>query len=526
MLQIDKSRSLAVPGRIASPEIISSAEMLGSYIGFIRRQYPVILFFLLLAVSAAIIYLFVAPPRYTAQTRLMIDTRKVQLFQQQSVLGDVAVDSATVDSQVEAVKSENVALPIIKELHLTEDPEFVGSHGLASVIGLIRGLFTSAQPRSEFELTRSAVSAFQSNLTVKRVGLTYVIEIDYQSLNPERAAQIANAVAEGYIADLLDAKYRTTSRAAIWLQDRLQELRGQASTAERAVLDFKEKNNIVETLGHLTNEQQLAELSSSIVQARAQTAEAKARLDRTQQILSQSNLDAVTADSTVTDTLKDDVITKLRQTYLEYQRKDSEWTAKYGSSHLAVVNARNQMKEIRRSILDELHRIAETYKSDFEIAKAREASVEKSLAGIVTQSQATNQPEVALKELQGTSQTYRSLYDSFLQRYMDTVQQQSFPITEARLITQASRPLGKNSPKSLLVLAVAMAGGGGGRPEGRFRCDSCDRSVTNRKGCGSSAAQTGQSSAVLVRLSATPTKGGRVAITAVNSTPEISAENW
>ena len=462
MLQIDKSRSLAVSHRAASPEYASSAEVLKSSIGFIRRQYPVILFFLLLAVGVAIVYLFIAPPRYTAQAKLMIDTRRVQLFQQQSVLGDIAVDSAAVDSQVEALKSENVALPVIKDMHLTEDPEFVGRGLAATVIGFISGLLASSQPsqpRSEFELMRSALGAFQNNLTVKRVGVTYVIDIKYQSLNPERAAQVANAVAEAYIIDQLEAKYRTTRRAATWLQDRLQELRGQASTAERAVLDFKEKNNIVDTGGRLLNEQQLAELNSSIVQARAQTAEAKARLDRTQQIISKNDLDAVSVDSTVTDTLHNDVINKLRQTYLDYRRKELEWLVKFGANHLAVVNMRNQMREIRRSILDELGRINETYKSDYEIAKAREASVEKSLASIVTQSQTTNQSQVALKELESSSQTYRALYDSFLQRYMDTVQQQSFPITEARLITEASRPLGKSSPKSLLILAVAIAGG-------------------------------------------------------------------
>jgi polysaccharide biosynthesis transport protein len=462
MLQIDKSRSLAVPGRAASPEYASSAELLETAIGFIRRQYPVILFFALLAVGVAIAYLFIAPPRYTALAKLMIDTRKVQLFEQQSILGDF--DSSAVDSQVEALRSENVALPIVKDLHLTEDPEFVESHGLVpTVMGFISDLFTSAapaQPRSEFELTRSALGALQGNLKVKRVPGTYVIDIEYQSLDPVRAAQVANAVADTYILDQLEAKYRTTRRAATWLQDRLQELRGQASTAERAALDYKEKNNIVDTGtgGHLLDEQQLAEINSSIVQARAQTAEAKARLDRTQQVLS-NGLDPVGADSTVTDTLHNDVINKLRQTYLDYKRRDAEWSVRFGVNHLAVVNLRNQMKEIRRSILDELGRINESYKSDYEIAKAREASVQKRLASIVTQSQATNQSQVALKELEATSQSYRKLYDSFLQRYMDTIQQQSFPITEARLITEASRPLGKSSPKSLLILAAAIMGG-------------------------------------------------------------------
>jgi len=117
------------------------------------------------------------------------------------------------------------------------------------------------------------------------------------------------------------------------------------------------------------------------------------------------------------------------------------------------------MREIARSIVDELHRIAETYKSDYEIAKTREDSVQKSLSEIVSQSQVTNQAQIVLRELESTSQTYRALADNFLQRYMESVQQQSFPITEARLITQASPPLKKSQPKTLFVLALSLAAG-------------------------------------------------------------------
>ncbi len=119
--------------------------------------------------------------------------------------------------------------------------------------------------------------------------MTYVINIDYQSLSPERAAEIANAVADAYVVDSLEAKYQSTKRAAVWLQDRLKELRAQATAADRAEVDYKQKNNIIDTGGRLLNEQQLAELNSALILARAQTAEAKARTDRVQQILQKEN---------------------------------------------------------------------------------------------------------------------------------------------------------------------------------------------------------------------------------------------
>jgi polysaccharide biosynthesis transport protein len=372
------------------------------------------------------------------------------------------VDTAMVDSQVEILKSENIALSVIKDLHLIDDPEFVGPGGglIGTVMGFISGLFSADEPRSEFALTRTALARFAGRLTIKRIGVTYVINIDFQSLSPERAAEIANAVADAYVVDSLEAKYQSTKRAAIWLQDRLKELRAQATAADRAEVDYKQKNNIIDTGGRLLNEQQLAELNSALILARAGTAEAKARTDRVQQILQKENQNSKFEDTaTVTDSLHDDVITRLRQQYLDISARESDWSTRYGHDHLAAVNLRNQMAEIRRSIDDELRRIAETYKSDYEIAKSREDAVQKGLDDIVSQSNDTNQAQITLRELDSTAQSYRAMADNFLQQYMMSVQQQSFPITESRLITKATPPLQKSHPRTLLVLAAATVGG-------------------------------------------------------------------
>ena len=139
--------------------------------------------------------------------------------------------------------------------------------------------------------------------------------------------------------------------------------------------------------------------------------------------------------------------------------RKSIWSRRYGSNHLAAVNLRNQMAEIENSIRNELQRIAESYKSDYEIANQRQESLQKQLDDVVSQSQITNQAQVKLRELESNSQSYRALYDNFLQRYMESVQQQSFPITEARIISAASRPNSKSHPKTTLTLILAAFGG-------------------------------------------------------------------
>lgn len=473
MLQISKSKGASE--QVAVPaEFLSLAELYAATTAFVHRQYSTILYVSLFVLGLGVIYLLTTPAQYTGNAVLVIDTHKNQVFQATSPLGDLPIDSGTVDTQIEILNSENIALSVIKDLHLSDDREFTSpSDGLfgavvGTVIGLVVNTFdlltagdSSGGPSSaEQRRTQRALETFKKKLKVKRVALTYAIEIDFKSHSAERAAKIANAVADAYVVDALEAKYQTTRRAAVWLQDRLKELREESSKAERAVIDYKAKNNIVDTGGRLINEQQLAEINSALVQARAQNAEAKARFDRVQQIMAAGDVDpAAAATATVTDTLKNDVITKLRQQYLDYEARAANWASKYGESHLAVINLRNQMREFRRAIFNELQRIAETYRSDYEIAKTREESLQKSLDKIVSESQSTNEAQVTLHNLESNSQTYRALYDNFLQRYMESVQQQSFPVSESRLITSARRPQRKSSPKPLLILPLAIVGG-------------------------------------------------------------------
>ncbi|MBB4260154.1 polysaccharide biosynthesis tyrosine autokinase [Bradyrhizobium sp. CIR3A] len=434
----------------------SPSQSLTSYLDIIRRQFPTMVAIVSACVILALLYLFTAAPQFTSTATMVIDTRKVQLFQQQSVLGDIAIDSATVETQVEILKSENISLAVIRDLHLTEDPEFTaGGAGLfGAIVGSIAGLFGSGSELSEFELTRKALQRFESSRTIKRLGLTYVMQIGFTSGDPAKAARIANAIADAYIVDQLEAKYQATRRASVWLQDRIKELRTQASAAQKAVVDFKIANNIVDSGGRLMNEQQLAEVNSQLIMAHASTAEAKARLDRMNDIVKQD-----IPDANVTDALKNDTIVKLRGQYVDLASKESIWSTKYGRDHLAAVNLRTQMAEIRKNIQDELKRIQESYKSDYDIAQTREEAIKSSLANVVSESQLTNQAQIQLRELESNAQSYQAMYDNFLQRYMESVQQQSFPITEARVISAATTPLVKSYPKTLIILGVSLLGG-------------------------------------------------------------------
>src|SRR5208282_2784029 len=112
MLQIDKARSGVEPAPQVA-DVASAEELYASFIAFLRRQFPVIVFVMLLTLGLAVVYIFTAPPRYTGEAVLIIDTHKLDLFQQQNPLGiDMPVDTSMVDSQVEILKSENIGLAV------------------------------------------------------------------------------------------------------------------------------------------------------------------------------------------------------------------------------------------------------------------------------------------------------------------------------------------------------------------------------------------------------------------------------
>lgn len=470
MLQINKDSSKH--GGILSRSDKAFFVSFNDFINVINRQRSIVAVLFSCFMVLGFLYYLVTPPSFTATGTLVVDKRKVQLFQNESVLSGIDVDTATVQTEVEVLKSDSLSLAVIRKLHLADDPEFTGPsvEPVGRLIGLITGLFARQKRNSEFEREASALLKFDKRRKISRIGLTYVMDIDFTSHDPDKAARIVNALADAYIDDQLNAKYQAARRASAWLQERLIELRTQANAGEQAVVDFKGKNNIVDTGGgRLVNEQQLTEINSQLVLARAATAEAKARLDRINAVMKEDP-----ADASVADALKSEVIIKLRGQYLEIAQREALWSKKYGDGHLAAITLRTQMEELRRSIKDEMGKIAETYKSDYEIALTRQQSLEKSLANVVSESQTTGQAQVKLRELESSAETSRTLYDSFLQRYMEAVQQQSVPISEARLVSPAMRPLKRSSPKWWLVLLVSAGGGGLLSAAAAYFCEARD----------------------------------------------------
>lgn len=429
-------------------------------LGFLRRQYALILLTAMLGLAASLGYLRVAAPTYTAHAKVLFGNPKAQFVQQQSLLAETAVDVAQIESQIEILKSKAIASSVIDQLKLAEDPDFKAPDPRwRSPVGNWWGTPT---PSSEPDPADRLIEIFDKRLTAERLGHSTVIEITFSASSADRAAEIANTIANTYINEQLSAKLDANRSATAWLHDRLQNLGDQALKAERSVNEFKSDNNIVAASGKLMDEEQVADLNNRLVAARAQTSDATARLSRLQAVLAANATDSgsiSSIDASGSDVLNSPIINSLRQQYFDFARREFEWSARFGKDHTAVINIRTEMKAIRVSILDEVRRLAEIARNDLELSKQRQGEIEGQLARAVSQSRTAKSAEVTMRELENNAKGYRSLYESFLQRYMGSVQQESFPISDARLISPAAPPQSKSKPKSGLVLALGMFGG-------------------------------------------------------------------
>jgi capsular exopolysaccharide synthesis family protein len=236
-------------------------------IGVLRRQRRLIICVLVLTIGAALVYLITAPSRYTGHAMLFFDVHSSDGLQQ-PVSVNASADSAYVDSQVEVLTSDDIARSVIKKLELDRDDEFLTpAHPILSavlgfpsklidaVIGNDDGAGTARDPLGPL------IQFFKSNLTVKRVGLTYVVDVNYRSTDRVKAANISNAVVDAYIVAQLDSKYQAARQAGSWLGDRVKELQAQAQNAETAVAAYKAQNDIADT-GRALTEPELAKLSA------------------------------------------------------------------------------------------------------------------------------------------------------------------------------------------------------------------------------------------------------------------------
>jgi len=239
-----------------------SAFSLSDVMSAFRQRIKLIIAITAIVTTTTAVIATMLPNRYEAVASVQIDQRNKEITSIKGVISDLKADSATVDSEVEVIRSKQISQRVIEQLGLRQDAEFAGISSFQALlikVGLARGAFKRVEPREPASIDDligqpkeperdEVVRAFEQRFKVNRVRTTFVVEIHFVSADPVKAARIANAIADTYIKMQIDQKTRALVDASSRLEEAIRGVRDKVATAERAIEKFK---SIKEALNNL-----------------------------------------------------------------------------------------------------------------------------------------------------------------------------------------------------------------------------------------------------------------------------------
>jgi polysaccharide biosynthesis transport protein len=427
MLARDDNFSIPV-----EPHQSSAGELSVSDVRWIlRRGWLLPVLGSVIGLALAVTFLVLMPQLYLSSARILLDRSENRFLQTNKILDEPSLDDIDMAGQIYVLSSDSVIVPVIRSMNLTHDPEFVGrsfAHAeegdvnpcarsfsgpcfsysvknLKDIVLKLIGWKVQAAIDPNTLLERTAVETFLRRLSVERGDVTNIINITFSSEDPNKAAAIANAIADAYISTTGERKLKSNKLVSQLLEDRLMDLEQQSINGDRALQEFKTANNLI---GVVAPENSL--------------------------------------------------ISRLRSEYVDLARKINELEGAVGPAHLAVVKLRKQMDGLNAVIRDEEERAGgsdglKTATRDLDgPAEARNDEISANLAKF------DGEKQTKYRELEIAARTSWALYNSDLRKFNELSQTQ--PDTEdAHIIARAAPPLHKNPKKSLLVIGGGIAFG-------------------------------------------------------------------
>lgn len=427
---------------------------LGGLLQILRQNIKKIIFATLAGMTLAIAYLAVAKPVYTATASIFIDPRTRKVVSDELTQGDPSSALALVDSQMSIIMSDAVLRRVVAALRLDQNPDYATPPGPGLMYKLKSAFAEQAAPVKRLPVDQ-AIQKLLDGVKVKRASKTYVVDIEASADEPVMARDIAQAVADAYLADQRDTKAAQAKEANGLIDGRLEELRQQVSRAEAAVDRFKKEKNILTSEGGIVTEQQLTKINSELITARAVAAESKARHDQIQATLKAGGAGA----EVIPDAIRSGLIQRLREQYSQVARREAALSSQLQPKHPVLIEVRSQLAEVKAQIAAELKRVATAAQADYEIAKNREREVSEQLEKAKAEVSRTNTDQIRLRDLEQDATASRELLRVFLSRAKETQEQQNVAIADARIVTPPSVPPKPAKPVSWLILALGLLGG-------------------------------------------------------------------
>ncbi|HWA29831.1 MAG TPA: GumC family protein, partial [Rhizomicrobium sp.] len=384
-------------------------------------------------VAATIVALLLWPSTYSATTVVMLNPQRNTVADNSAVLSALPTDPASVQNQIQILTSRDLAARVIADLKLYDDLEFAKPDPL-----------TGQMPSAD-----AVIDGFLRHLEVGAQGLSTTIGITFKSSDPQKAARIADAIANAYLADQVDYANAATRSTTEWLLNRIHVLARQVQAADAAVQEYRAQNNLTDTgNGDSLIDQQLIAENAALVQAKSDLAEKQAIAARINSMLAAGQVEDVS------QVVASPLIVQLRTQEADLIRQEAQLSSKYGPRHPKMIDIESQKQNLEDKIAQEAARIGGSAANDVAVARANAGSLAASLKALEKNAGADSLKRVKLKALEANAASTRTMYEAFVTRLRET--QGAVGLPDARVISSAAVPQHPSSPKRTLIAAASI----------------------------------------------------------------------
>jgi polysaccharide biosynthesis transport protein len=419
-----------------------------------KRRWSILALAFLVSVLTALI-VFSIRPTYRGTATLLIEPGKTKILSIEEVYSKGGADRDHYYTQVEILKSDELARRVIDKLKLLSHPDYdprVGGGGWRESI-LPAAWLEDRSALSDEDLLKRVLKKFRNDLSVQLVRNSQLAQVSFIAHDKQLAARVPNTLAEIFVESDLEARMAMTQKATGWMRERMGELRGKLEASERALQEYRERERIVDAKGVSLSgaSKQLEELTRSLVEARQKRAEAESAYNQVQQARTgRAGLETLPA------VLKHPLVQKLKEQESEAERKLSDAAKRYGPEHPKLIQTKAEFESARENARRQIDMVVAGVAKEYEIARANEAAVERALGQSKGDIQSLNRKEFQLGVLEREVQQNRNLYEMFVGRLKETSVGTDFQSTVARLTDPATVPGEAHAPKKAQVVAIAF----------------------------------------------------------------------
>ena len=407
-----------------------------------------------LAVAIAVILL--ATPRYSAEVRILLE-RRADAFSSalESAMPGIALDATALNSQVEVLRSRTLTREVVEQLQLGMDPEFNPALRPPGLLRRVKQAFQASAAPLAPAIDAAVIDTVQRRLNVRPIEGSEVIALRFSSQDPTKAAAIASAYYDQYLAQQLESKRQTTARTSAWLDESVTELGKKVAVAEQAVEDFRRQSGIIESGGQTLTAQEISGLNDQILLARSATGQAEARLAQVRTLV-RSGADAITAS----EVLDSPLIQRLREQEAELARRRAEMASDLGPEHPRMAQLEAEAKDLQAKIKTEVDKVVQRLQNEVRIARAQEESLSGQLDQLKTRTSENNEQQIQMRALEREAEANRNLLATLLARYTETGAQANGALQQpdASIVSAAEAPTEPSFPNVPVILGLVTIG--------------------------------------------------------------------